>query len=42
MKQKTKNKIYKILLIVFITGEAQMFLVWLLFIIGIIIGGILF
>jgi hypothetical protein len=42
MKPETKQWLTDILVIIFLTGETRMFMVWLLFIVGLIIGGILF
>jgi len=42
MKQATKDNILVILEKVFISGETYMFVAWLMFLLGLIIGRIIF
>ena len=42
MKAETKRKIKEIATIVFISGDTNMWLAWIMFIVGLIIGGIVF
>ena len=42
MKAETKKKIKEIVTIVFLVGETKMWLAWVLFIVGLIIGAVIF